>query len=75
MASRSDTSPSRAKRGDQPTHSVPAASDIGDNSASELVESPQSPARDPLDPHDFADGGGSGGGEAFRRTPRPKRRP
>ena len=68
MTSRSDTSPSRAKRGDQPTSSVPAPSDIGDNSASELVESPQKPDRDPLDPHDFASGGGGGGAEAFRRS-------
>jgi hypothetical protein len=68
MASRSDTSPSRAKRGDQPTDSVPAPSDIGDNSSSELIEAPQPPDRDPLDPHDFGDGGGGGGGEAFRRT-------
>jgi hypothetical protein len=47
---------------------VPARSDIGENSASELVESPQKPGRDPLDAHDFADGGGGGGGEAFRRA-------
>jgi hypothetical protein len=73
MASRSDTSPSRAKRGDQPTASVPAPSDSGDNSASELIEAPQPRrGRDPLDPHDFGDGGGGGGGEAFRRTPRPR---
>ena len=39
----------------------------GRNSASELIEAPQRPARDKLDPHDFADGGGSGGGEAFSR--------
>ena len=68
MTSRSDTSPSRAKRGEQPTSSVPAPSDIGDTSASELVESPQKPGRDPLDAHDFASGGGSGGAEAFRRS-------
>ena len=68
MPSRRSTSPSRAKRGEQPTSSVPARSDIGENSASELVESPQKPGRDPLDAHDFADGGGGGGGEAFRRA-------
>lgn len=68
MASRSDTSPSRAKRGDLPTKSVPATNDIGENSASELVESPLPPGHDPLDQHDFADGGGSGGAEAFRRS-------
>jgi hypothetical protein len=68
MASRPDTSPSRAKRGDQPTDSVPASNDPGDNSGSELIEAPQAPSRDPLDPHDFRDGGGGGGAEAFRRT-------
>jgi len=68
MAPRRATSPSRAKLGDQPTSSVPARNDIGENSASELVESPLPPGHDPLDPHDFADGGGSGGAEAFRRS-------
>lgn len=72
MASRSSTSPSRAKRGDQPTASIPAPSDIGDNSASELIEAPVRRRRNPLDPHEFADGGGGGGAEAFRRTPRPR---
>lgn len=67
MASRK-TSPSRAKLGEQPTSSVPARSDIGENSASELVESPLKPGHDPLDAHDFADGGGSGGAEAFSRA-------
>jgi hypothetical protein len=74
MASRSSTSPSRAKRGDQPTAFIPAPSTIGDNSASELIEAPVRRRRDPLDPHEFADGGGGGGGEAFRRTPRPRPR-
>ena len=68
MASRRNTSPTRAKLGDQPTHSVHAPSDIGENSASELIESPQRPGRDPLDAHDFADGGGSGGAERFSRV-------
>jgi hypothetical protein len=68
MTSRRDTSPSRAKRGEQATSSVPAASDIGANSASELVESPLKPGHDPLDAHDFASGGGSGGAEAFSRA-------
>lgn len=72
MASRSSTSPSRARRGDQPTASIPAPSDIGDNSASELIEAPVRRKRNPLDPHEFADGGGGGGAEAFRRTPRPR---
>lgn len=47
--------------------SQPAPGLGGGNSASELIEAPQKPARDKLDPHDFADGGGSGGGEAFSR--------
>mgnify|MGYP005806150583 CR=1 FL=1 len=68
MASRRATSPTRAKLGDQPTSSVPARNHIGENSASELVESPLPPGHDPLDQHDFADGGGSGGAEAFRRS-------
>ena len=68
MSRRQDTSPSRAKRGDAPTASVPAASDLGENSASELVEAPQGKKRDPLDPHDFADGGGGGGAERFSRA-------
>jgi hypothetical protein len=71
---RRDTSPTRAKRGDAPTSSVPARSDIGENSASELVESPQRKNRDPLDAHDFADGGGSGGAERFRRARPPRRK-
>jgi hypothetical protein len=67
VTSRRDTSPTRAKRGDMRTSSVPARSDIGENSSSELVESPQKPGRNPLDAHDFADGGGGGGAEAFSR--------
>jgi hypothetical protein len=68
MRKRHTTSPTRAKRGDGPTSSVPARSDIGENSASELIEAPRKAGFDPLDPHDFADGGGSGGAEAFSRT-------
>ncbi len=69
MTKRQDTSPTRAKRGDAPTASVPAISDIGENSASELIEAPQprTTQRDPLRAHDFADGGGSGGAERFSR--------
>lgn len=73
MSSSRSTSPSRAKRGEQPTSSVPARSDIGEGSASELIEAPQKPGRSPLDAHDFADGGGGGGAEAFSRK-RLKRR-
>jgi len=68
MANRESTSPTRAKRGDSPTSSVPARSDIGENSASEIIEAPQRKKRDPLDPHDFPDGGGSGGAERFSRA-------
>ena len=68
MTHRQDTSPTRAKTGDAPTSSVPARSDIGENTASELIEAPQRKKRDPLDPHDFADGGGSGGAERFSRA-------
>lgn len=72
MASRKDTAPSRGVAGERSdTDSIPAPSDIGDNSASELIEAPLKPGHDPLDPHDFGDGGGGGGAEAFRRTPRP----
>ena len=74
MASRRNTSPTRAKQGDRPTSSVPARSDIGESTASELVELPRRPLRDPLDAHDFADGGGSGGGEAFSRAKRKRRK-
>lgn len=72
---RARTSPTRAKRGELPTASVPARSDIGENSASELIEAPQRKKRDPLDPHDFPDGGGSGGAEPFsRRRTKARRR-
>jgi hypothetical protein len=62
-----DTRPSRAQRGERPTSSVPARPDHGENSASTIVEAPLPPRRDRLDGHDFADGGGSGGAEAFSR--------
>lgn len=63
-----NTRSSRAKLGERPTSSVPAQSDHGDNSASTLVEAPAGAIRKgPLDPHDFPDGGGSGGAEAFSR--------
>jgi len=67
MRSRSATSSSRAARGAGPTASEPAKPDAGENSSSTLVEAPQKPRRGKLDPHDFADGGGSGGAEAFSR--------
>ena len=65
------TRSSRAKLGERATSSVPAQPDHGENSASTIVEAPQSARRKgPLDPHDFPDGGGSGGTEAFRRERR-----
>ena len=68
MRSRKATSSSRAARGEAPTQSVPARSDIGESSASTIPEAPQKRRRSPLDPHDFADGGGGGGAEAFSRS-------
>jgi hypothetical protein len=63
------TSPTRAKLGDLPTSSVTARGDVGENSASELIEAPLGRnKRDPLDPHDFADGGGGGGAQRFSRA-------
>jgi len=62
-----DTSPTRARRGPDATRSAPAKPDHGENSASTIVEAPQR-RRHPLDAHDFPDGGGSGGAEAFRRS-------
>ncbi len=42
--------------------------DNTDNSSSTLIEAPVKPGRkNPLDQHEFADGGGGGGAEAFRR--------
>lgn len=67
MPSDQDTSPNRAKRGPDATRSPPAKPDHGENSASTIVEAPLK-RRSPLDAHDFPDGGGSGGAEAFRRS-------
>lgn len=63
-----DTRSSHAKLGERPTSSVPASPDHGDSSASTIVEAPQAAKKKgPLDPHDFPDGGGSGGAERFSR--------
>ena len=62
-----DTRSSHAKLGERPTSSVPAQPDAGENSASTIIEAPQGRRKDPLDAHDFPDGGGSGGAEAFSR--------
>ena len=75
MPKREDTSPTRAKRGDAPTSSVPARSDIGENSASEIIEAPIGRKRAALDPHDFPDGGGSGGAERYSRQRTKTRKP
>jgi hypothetical protein len=59
--------PRAAKSRADTTSSVPAKPDHGENSASTLIEAPQMRRRR-LDPHDFPDGGGSGGAEAYRRS-------
>jgi hypothetical protein len=64
----SNTRASRAKLGERPTSSVPARPDHGENTSSTLVEAPLSGRKKGrLDAHDFPDGGGSGGAEAFSR--------
>jgi hypothetical protein len=68
MERRNDTKPDKPDGGDAPTSSIPARSDIGENTASELIEAPGKKGRGPLDPHDFPDGGGSGGAERFSRA-------
>jgi hypothetical protein len=60
--------PRKPSRRIGPSGTAPAGNTDGDNSASELIEAPQAPGRNPLARHDFADGGGSGGAEAFRRS-------
>jgi hypothetical protein len=63
----SDTDLSKAKLGETPTSSVPAKPDHGENSASTIIEAPLQPKERGKDAHDFPDGGGSGGAEAFSR--------
>lgn len=74
MQDRKSTSLSRAKTGDAPTRSVPAQPDHGENSASTVIEAPLPRRPHPLEAHDFADGGGSGGAEAFSRRRLNKKR-
>jgi hypothetical protein len=62
-----NTRTSHARLGERPTSSVPAKPDHGENSASTIVEAPLVPQQGRLDAHDFPDGGGSGGAEAFSR--------
>ena len=57
----------RLRRDADTTKSVPAKPDHGESSASTIIEAPLK-RRSPLDPHDFPDGGGSGGAERFRRN-------
>jgi hypothetical protein len=74
---KSNTSPTRAKTGEgatvpNPPHSEPDDEADG-NDASTLIEKPMTPLAPgqagKLRQHSFPDGGGSGGAEAFRRTP------
>jgi hypothetical protein len=46
---------------------VPAKPDHGENSSSTIIEAPMPARKKRLDAHDFPDGGGSGGAEAFSR--------
>lgn len=45
----------------------PVPPDRPEATASTVIEAPQPAGRSPLDAHDFANGGGSGGAEAFSR--------
>ena len=72
-ADTSDYSFERVTRNADTTRSAPAKPDHGENSASTIVEAPLK-RRNPLDAHNFPDGGGSGGAEAFRRTRAKSRR-
>ena len=70
------SSPTNAKTGDLLESAIastprPAMDDDPDNNASTLIESPVTPG-DHSKKHDFPEGGGSGGAEAFRRGKRPK---
>ncbi len=56
--------------GDAPSTEPPVTRTDTDNSSSTLIEAPVKPGKkNPLDQHEFADGGGGGGAEAFRRKP------
>ena len=73
-ATDTDSSFDKLKRDADTTQSAPAKPDHGESSASTIIEAPLK-RRSPLDPHDFPDGGGSGGAEAFRRSRVKKARP
>lgn len=64
-----DTTFEQLRRQADTTRSAPAKPDHGEGSASTIIEAPLK-RRNPLEPHDFPDGGGSGGAEAFRRGSR-----
>jgi hypothetical protein len=69
----SNTSPPRDAAGAVNTEPPVTRTDTDntDNSSSSLIEAPVKPGKkSPLDQHEFADGGGGGGAEAFRRKPR-----
>ncbi|MES2283060.1 MAG: hypothetical protein V4542_16715 [Pseudomonadota bacterium] len=70
------SSPTNAKTGDSLENATastprPAMDDDPDNSASTLIESPVTTG-DHSKKHDFPEGGGSGGAEAYRRGERPE---
>ncbi|MBA3595337.1 MAG: hypothetical protein H0W47_16340 [Polaromonas sp.] len=67
-----NTSPTRDAHGGAATEPPVTRTDTDstDNSSSALIEAPVQPGQKrPLDQHEFADGGGGGGAEAFRRKP------
>ena len=66
MPTDQDPGTKRVSRTDT-SSSPPAKPDHGESSASTIIEAPLK-RRHRLDPHDFPDGGGSGGAEAFRRS-------
>lgn len=62
-----DSTARKTNSGPVPAEDVGAESDL--NSASGLIEAPLNPGGSKMKQHDFPDGGGSGGAEAFRRKP------
>ncbi|MBL0418855.1 hypothetical protein JI739_00710 [Ramlibacter sp. AW1] len=62
-ATRRQKTPERAASQTTPPPARPAP---GESSASTIIEAPTK-RRNPLDAHDFPDGGGSGGAERFSR--------
>lgn len=65
-----DSTFEQLRRDADTTSSPPAKPDHGEGSASTIIEAPVRRKRSPLEPHDFPDGGGSGGAEAYRRPQR-----